>query len=144
MKKYNHKSTRSKNILLFGIILLFPFLISCFSGQNNSNLDVLPLDITVEQAFQERENGALILDVRTESEWEEVHIPGSTRILLDDLPNRLNEVPEDTRIVVVCRSGNRSQIGRDTLLNAGFEEVTSMIGGVSQWRDLGYPVESGP
>jgi rhodanese-related sulfurtransferase len=53
----------------------------------------------------------------------------------------LNEVPRDRQIVVVCRSGNRSQQGRDILLNAGFEQVTSMTGGLNEWRASGYPVE---
>jgi len=44
---------------------------------------------------------------------------------------------------VVCRSGNRSQEGRDILLEAGFEDVTSMAGGVLDWREAGYPVEVG-
>jgi rhodanese-related sulfurtransferase len=45
--------------------------------------------------------------------------------------------------VVVCRSGNRSQAGRDILLQAGFN-VTSMSGGLNEWRASGYPVVSGP
>jgi rhodanese-related sulfurtransferase len=45
---------------------------------------------------------------------------------------------------VVCRSGNRSQAGRDILLKAGFDQVASMAGGLSAWRSLGYPTVSGP
>jgi rhodanese-related sulfurtransferase len=56
----------------------------------------------------------------------------------------LNELPRDRPIVVVCRSGNRSQQGRDILLNAGFTQVVSMTGGLNQWRDAGYPITSGP
>jgi rhodanese-related sulfurtransferase len=82
--------------------------------------------------------------VRTVEEWEEGHIPDSTLIPLDELPTRLSEVPGDREIVVVCRSGNRSQVGRDILLDAGFEQVTSMSGGVNEWKSLGYPIESGP
>ena len=51
------------------------------------------------------------------------------------------EVPRDREIVVVCRSGNRSQQGRDILLNAGYTQVTSMQGGLNEWRASGYPVE---
>jgi len=45
---------------------------------------------------------------------------------------------------VVCRSGNRSQAGRDILLNAGFTKVTSMSGGLNEWRSLGFPTVTGP
>jgi rhodanese-related sulfurtransferase len=46
--------------------------------------------------------------------------------------------------VVVCNSGNRSQTGRDILLNAGFKNVSSMAGGMQEWRSDGLPVVSGP
>jgi rhodanese-related sulfurtransferase len=81
------------------------------------------------------------LDVRTQEEWNEFHAPNTTLIPLDQLASRLNEVPTDREIVVVCRSGNRSQQGRDILLNAGFEQVTSMTGGLNEWQASGYPVE---
>jgi len=62
---------------------------------------------------------------------------------LDELPARLNELPKDQEIVVVCRSGNRSQQGRDILLNAGFN-ATSMAGGLKEWYAKGYPTEGQP
>lgn len=100
-----------------------------------------PAEISVEKAYQEYQSGTFFLDVRTVEEWNEYHIPGTTLIPLDELSVRLNELPHDQPIVVVCRSGNRSQEGRDILLNAGFTDVTSMTGGVSSWRSLGYPIE---
>jgi rhodanese-related sulfurtransferase len=57
------------------------------------------------------------------------------------LESRLAELPEDEPIVVVCRSGNRSQAGRDILLANGYEPATSMEGGLNAWRDAGYPIE---
>jgi len=74
-------------------------------------------------------------------ELTEYHAPNTTLIPLDQLSSRINEVPRDRQIVVVCRSGNRSQQGRDILLNAGFEQVTSMTGGLNEWRASGYPIE---
>jgi rhodanese-related sulfurtransferase len=71
----------------------------------------------------------------------EYHVPNTTLIPLDQLPSRLNEIPHDRQVVVVCRSGNRSQQARDILLNAGFKQVTSMTGGLNQWRASGYPIE---
>ena len=82
-----------------------------------------------------------MLDVRTREEWDDFHAPNTTLIPLDQLPSRLNEIPRDREIVVVCRSGNRSQQGRDILLNAGFQQVTSMRGGLNEWCASGYPVE---
>jgi len=103
----------------------------------------LPSEVTVAQAAQLRSEGALILDVREPSEWAQFHIPGATLIPLGSLPTRLNEVPKDRNVVVVCRTGNRSAQGRDILLNAGFTKVTSMAGGVTQWQTQGLPIATG-
>ncbi|MBI5053866.1 MAG: rhodanese-like domain-containing protein [Chloroflexi bacterium] len=102
------------------------------------------MEIAVKEAVAKREAGAFILDVRTVEEWKEFHVPNSTLIPLDELPKRVAEVPRDKEVVVVCRSGNRSQAGRDILLNAGFTKVTSMSGGLNEWRSLGFPTVTGP
>ncbi|MFH2103457.1 MAG: rhodanese-like domain-containing protein [Chloroflexota bacterium] len=57
-----------------------------------------------------------------------------------ELSGRLQELPRD-RQIVVCRTGNHSQEGRDILLAAGFTNVNSMTGGVTEWSNLGYPIE---
>jgi phage shock protein E len=104
----------------------------------------LPDTISVAEAAAKRDTGAFVLDVRQPDEWNEYHIPGSTLIPLDQLETRLNEVPKDKEVVVVCRSGNRSQPGRDVLKNAGFTQVTSMTGGLKEWKAAGYPTVTGP
>ncbi len=105
---------------------------------------VLPAEISIPQAAEKRAQGAFILDVRQPDEWNQVHIPGATLIPLGELSSRLKEVPTDREVVVVCRSGNRSQQGRDILRSAGYTQVTSMAGGVVQWQAQGLPVVSGP
>jgi rhodanese-related sulfurtransferase len=103
----------------------------------------LPTEVSVAQAAEKRDQGAFVLDVREPSEWQQFHIPGATLIPLGELPNRLNEVPKDKEIVVVCRTGHRSAQGRDILLNAGFSKVTSMTGGVTQWQAQGLAIATG-
>jgi rhodanese-related sulfurtransferase len=126
-------------LVVVGIIL---FLILRFAGGSNSPASAsLPSQISISEAFDKYQNGAFVLDVRTQEEWDDFHAPNTTLIPLDQLLSRLNELPRDREIVVVCRSGNRSQEGRDILVNAGFEQVTSMTGGLTEWRAAGYPVE---
>jgi rhodanese-related sulfurtransferase len=132
----------STQILVLLIVALVVYLILQFGGRNAStNASALPASISVGEAYTMYQNGAFVLDVRTQEEWNEFHAPNTTLIPLDQLPVRLNEVPRDRQVVVVCRSGNRSQQGRDILLNAGFPQVTSMAGGLNEWRASGYPVE---
>jgi len=104
----------------------------------------VPLEISVAEAAAKREAGAFMLDVREPDEWAAGHILGATLIPLGELAGRVSELPRDQEIVVVCRSGNRSQTGRDILLEAGFEQVSSMAGGMNQWQALGFSTVSGP
>jgi len=106
--------------------------------------NAMPKEISTSQALNLRNAGAFILDVRQPEEWNEYHVPGSTLIPLGELESRIKELPRDKQIVVVCRSGNRSATGRDVLLRAGFPQVTSLAGGLSQWRAAGYPTVAGP
>jgi rhodanese-related sulfurtransferase len=103
-----------------------------------------PLEVFGHEADLLRGNGAFILDVREPDEWAAGHIEGATLIPLGQLAGRAGEVPTDRVVVVVCRSGSRSAEGRDILLEAGFERVTSMAGGMSEWIAAGRPVVTGP
>ena len=98
-------------------------------------------EISVAQAYALYPDGAFFLDVREVEEWDAGHVPDTTNIPLSELENRLNELPTDQDIVVICRSGNRSTIGRDILLDAGFKNVTSMQDGLREWKASGYPFE---
>jgi rhodanese-related sulfurtransferase len=103
----------------------------------------VPLEITVDEAYQKYQAGTYLLDVRTQEEWNAVRVPNATLIPLDQLESRLSEIPQGKEIMVICRSGNRSQVGRDILLENGFSQVTSLQGGIQEWQAAGYPVVEG-
>ncbi|HSQ40223.1 MAG TPA: rhodanese-like domain-containing protein [Anaerolineales bacterium] len=126
---------------LIAVVLAAAFL---FRPGTSATADALPREISVSEAAAMRDDGAFILDVREPDEWVESHIPGATLIPLGELASRVDEVPQDQEVVVVCRSGNRSAEGRDILLAAGFEQVTSMAGGVNQWKSAGFETVNGP
>ncbi len=100
----------------------------------------LPSEISVQQAYEKYQAGTYVLDVRTQAEWNEYHIPGTHLITLDELENNLNALPKGEEIVVVCRSGNRSAVAAQILRENGFD-AASMEGGLKAWRAAGYPVE---
>jgi phage shock protein E len=83
----------------------------------------------------------VILDVREQSEYDAGHIPGVTLIPLNDVPNRLNEIPKDKPVIVTCRSGNRSGQATDFLRQQGYTNVHNMTGGINAWQQAGYAVE---
>jgi rhodanese-related sulfurtransferase len=110
-------------------------------GEDTTAVTPYPMEISVQEAAAKRDAGAFILDVREQFEWDDYHIPGATLIPLGELASRVSEIPDDQEIVVVCRSGNRSQDGRDILKAYGLEQVSSMAGGMLDWRSAGYPTE---
>ena len=149
-KSYSSRSSLGtalrRPIVQIGILVavaIVIFLIASMGGEQSSNAGTLPASVSVDEAHQMYTDGTFVLDVRTPEEWNEFHVPNTTLIPLDELTARVNELPKDQLILVVCRSGNRSQAGRDILLQAGFD-ATSMDGGLNAWRDSGYPVVSGP
>jgi len=113
-------------------------------GANGGSGKLLAATISTQDAYALYQKGdTFFLDVREQEEWDEYHAPNTTLIPLGQLAARVGEIPvaKDQPIVVVCRSGNRSDEGRDILKQAGFTNVTSMDGGLKTWRDLGYPIE---
>ena len=127
-----------------GVIVVVAAAVLIYMLLPRETTTALPAEISVADAYAKRDAGAFILDVRQPDEWNQFHIPGATLIPLGELESRVSEVPSDQEVVVVCRSGNRSQQGRDILTKAGYEQVTSMRGGVSQWQAAGYPTVTGP
>lgn len=150
MAKPTHRKVQQRkkenNLWIWGVVVLV--LAGVFAiwmtSRGTTETSSYPREISVEEAVAKRDSGAFILDVRQPEEWNEFHVPDSTLIPLAELASRVNELPKDQEIVVVCRSGNRSAQGRDILLEAGFTKVTSMAGGLTQWRGAGYPTVSGP
>lgn len=108
------------------------------------SVTALPSDISADQAYTFYQQGsAVFVDVRTQAEWNNFHLEKALLIPVDELAGRLNEIPRDQPIVVICQSGSRSPYGRDVLRQAGFPNVTSVTGGLGDWMQLGYPVVYG-
>jgi len=85
----------------------------------------------------------LLVDVREQSEWDEGHIPGAVHLPRGHLESRIErEAPDPTRpIVVYCSAGNRSAFAAKTLGEFGYEDVTSLAGGFTDWKRNGFPIE---
>lgn len=74
-----------------------------------------------------------LLDVRDSHEYYMSDIEGTTRIPLDDLNERLNELEKDKEIIVMCRSGSRSAKATEILQKSGFSKASNLKGGINDW-----------
>ncbi len=117
---------------LLSIFILIFLLVMC--GKNNS-------DVVSMEEFQSKilDENTFVLDVRTEAEFYGPlgHIEGATLIPIDELSSRMNELNEvkDKDIYVVCRSGNRSNVGKNILRENSFHAI-NVDGGMLAWKPL--------
>ena len=95
-------------------------------------------EINVQEAQKRVQNGALLLDVREQNEYDEERIPGAQLLPLSELMARFDELPKDQEIVAQCRSGKRSAQATNFLRAQGYD-VTNMEGGILRWKAEGLP-----
>jgi rhodanese-related sulfurtransferase len=126
----------------FPLLILLLIAITGCIGQENEDVPVTFIDVSVSQAKDMIDSGGFfLLDVRTQEEYDEAHISGSTLIPVEVIGTRLDEIPKDREILVYCRSGRRSADASQILIDNGFKPVYNMKGGINEWTNSGYEVE---
>lgn len=119
------------------ILILLAVMLLTACGQDKENgQEVVYMNITAEEAKQimDTEEGYIILDVRTQEEYDEGHIPGAILIPNTKIEARAEEeLPEkDQLILVYCRSGRRSKIAAEALVEQGYTNIKE-FGGIIDW-----------
>ena len=102
------------------------------SRQTFTSHEITPIEVN---AWLHSDDPPFLLDVREPNEWEIGHLPDATRISVNELQGRLNELDTAREMVVYCRSGVRSGRAVDMLRAAGFRKVKNMTGGILRWSD---------
>lgn len=98
-------------------------------------------EVDVAQTVQAWTAGsAQIVDVREPDEWSEGHIPNAIHIPLGKLDDRAKELDPSRPVIAVCRSGRRSLVAAEALIEAGFVDAASLAGGMIAWAEAKQPV----
>jgi rhodanese-related sulfurtransferase len=97
-------------------------------------------EVSRDEAQRLLEEGAQLVDVRAEHEWEAGRIAGASHIPLDELSKRVGELDGDRPVIAYCRGGTRSTMAADALAAAGYE-ATKLGEGIVGWADAGLPLE---
>lgn len=107
------------------------------SGGPDDHLDAvsLPLEIRsdVLAAWRQEDKPHAVLDVREAWELDICKLTDCLHIPLSDLARRIDELPDDRPIVVVCHTGRRSLMATEFLKGAGVVQATNLLGGVEAW-----------
>jgi len=119
-------------ILNIGLLLAGVTLTVAAVARNIAPADALAL-------VKARQN-IYLLDVRTPQEFQQARIAGAHLIPIDQLMQRVGELPQDRPILVYCAVGSRSAQVFSFLARRGYAEVYNLDGGISAWAAKGYPV----
>ena len=97
-------------------------------------------EVSREEARKLVADGAQLVDVRADHEWEAGRIAGATHLPLAELAERASEIDKDRPVVLYCRGGNRSTMAAAALADAGYDAV-KMSEGIVGWDGAGLPLE---
>lgn len=98
--------------------------------------------IDPEEARRLTTDGAFLLDVREDDEWEAGHAPEAVHVVMGTVADRLGEIPTDRTVVCVCRVGGRSGAVAGALAGSGYD-VRNLDGGMLAWESAGFPLVAG-
>jgi rhodanese-related sulfurtransferase len=96
-------------------------------------------EVSREEARKLIEDGAQLVDVRVDHEWNAGRIAGATHLPLDELAERAGEIDKERPVIVYCRGGNRSSMAAAALADAGYDAV-KLSEGIVGWVEADLPV----
>ncbi len=129
---------RSRSLAVLALVATVAFL-ACASDEPSSST------ISADELAERISDGQapLILDVRSEEEFESGHIPGARNVPHNTLAEHLGDlgVGTDEEIVVHCQGGRRASLAEQVLRDAGYTNVRDLEGQFQGWQDAGLPTE---
>ena len=124
---------RNKRFLLMLLTLALPF--GCVGCSDGGSATYEQISGAEAKALMDSESGYIIIDARTQEEYDQGHIPGAILIPEYEIGDRAEkELPDkDQLILVYCRSGRRSKIAAEELVKLGYTNVKE-FGGIIDWK----------
>lgn len=103
----------------------------------------MPAEVDIDELARVRDSGEIaLIDVRRPDEYEEFHVPGAVLIPLNELPDRLAELPAVSPLYIICRTGARSAIAAEFLGEQKLDAI-NVAGGTLAWMDAGNDIATG-
>ncbi|MEO0598664.1 MAG: rhodanese-like domain-containing protein [Chloroflexota bacterium] len=99
------------------------------------------IDIDTYLAEYKPNKNHVLIDVRTPKEFKAERVANAKNIPLNTINKNMNKIPKDRPVVLMCRTGNRSGMAARQLMNAGYENIVNLKGGILRWKAQGNPVK---
>ena len=124
---------RNKRFLLMLLTLALP--LGCVGCSDGGSATYEQIDGAKAKALMDSESGYIIIDARTQEEYDQGHIPGAILIPEYEIADRSEkELPDKEQLILVyCRSGRRSKIAAEKLVKLGYSNVKE-FGGIIDWE----------
>jgi len=84
----------------------------------------------------DQKKGMAILDVRTNKEYEQGHIPGSVHVQLSEIGDKVKKLKKDKELVVYCQNGSRGVWAIKRLMGMGYKNLYNLKGGYNAWKKI--------
>ncbi len=97
-------------------------------------------EVLRDEAQKLIDEGAQVIDVRADHEWEAGRISGATHLPLDELAERAGEIDKERPVLLYCRGGNRSTMAAAALAEAGYD-AAKLSEGIVGWSEAGLPLD---
>jgi rhodanese-related sulfurtransferase len=97
-------------------------------------------EVSRDEAQKLIDEGAQLVDVRAQHEWDAGHIAGATHLPLAELAQRASEIDPERPVVIYCRGGNRSSMAAAALTDAGYD-AAKLTEGIVGWSEADLPLE---
>jgi phage shock protein E len=138
MKRSQSRSlTRLTSLAVLSICLIFLWAGPSLSASGEK---VTPEEL---KSMLDKNEPAVLIDVRTPEEFAAGHIPGARSMPIDTLEN-VESLPPGGRTILYCKSGKRSQRAFEILSGRGFTDLSVLEGGLEAWKESGGTVVEGP
>ncbi len=135
-------------LLLAGLLAVIP--LPAYAGHDQDEEDLtyfLPMPPERAKRLLEGGETVLFIDLREPEEFKRERLPGAKSIPLRELNAQHEKIPKAGRVVLYCACGVgniEEGFAYQTLRNLGYRNVSVLQGGFSEWRRLGYPIETEP
>lgn len=128
-----------RQLLRIGISRVDGYINGGLDAWRQADLPMASIGTTNAERLQAALGGPrepVVIDVRSNKEWNTGHIEGAVHIPLGELAQRASQIPRDRPVVTICEGGYRSSLAGSVLARAGLDQVTTVQDGMSAWRTV--------
>lgn len=142
LEEQEHLEPAVNQLLRIGYDQIAGFLRGGIKEWEDSGKDLESYEVLSAKDLHKQLDETYVIDIRTQAEWDNGHIESAHYLHGGLIPEKMDQIPKDQSIAIVCGSGFRASVAASLLKRAGYPKVANVFGGMQAWVQDGYPVVS--